>query len=104
MKAYEVKYGTKVVITSKDVETPPSSIPITKGDVVKILRLDGMYCNGTDKDGNRIYISAMTEVEPWQEVKQETNDDEQEWEDAEERINIIGQNGNTGIHYTEEKI
>tara|TARA_B110000208_G_scaffold119473_1_gene146078 strand:- start:61 stop:291 length:231 start_codon:yes stop_codon:yes gene_type:complete len=74
MKAYEVKYGTKVVITEEYVKTPPSSIPITKGDVVKILRLDGMYCNGTDKDGNRIYISAMTDVNPWQEVKQETNE------------------------------
>tara|TARA_R110000803_G_C11925909_1_gene314887 strand:- start:854 stop:1060 length:207 start_codon:yes stop_codon:yes gene_type:complete len=63
MRAYEVKRGTKVVIISEDVWLPPSAIPVTKGDIIKILRLDGMYCNGMDQDGNRIYISAMTEVE-----------------------------------------
>jgi hypothetical protein len=31
-------------------------------------------------------------------------DKEKEWEKGEERINIIGQNGNSGIHYTKEKI
>ena len=32
------------------------------------------------------------------------SDKEKEWEDAEERMKIIGQNGNSGIHYTKEKI
>jgi hypothetical protein len=64
MKAHIVKYGTKVIVTDKNVKTPPSSIPINKGDEITIYRLDGMYCNGIDKDGNRIYVAGCTEVEP----------------------------------------
>ena len=63
MEAHNVKYGTKVIVTDKNVKTPTSSIPIKKGDEITIHRLDGMYCNGTDKDGNRIYIVGWTEVE-----------------------------------------
>ena len=64
MEAHNVKYGTKVIVTDENVKTPPSSIPINKGDKITIYRLDGMYCNGTDKDGNRIYVAGWTEVEP----------------------------------------
>ena len=63
MKAYNVKYGTKVIVTDEDVKTPPSSIPVNKGDEITIYKLDGMYCNGINKDGDRIYIAALTEVE-----------------------------------------
>ena len=56
MEAHNVKYGTKVIVTDENVKTPPSSIPIKKGDEITIHRLDGMYCNGTDKDGNRILL------------------------------------------------
>ena len=63
MKAYEVKQGTKVVITDENVKTPPSSIPVYKGDEITINRLDGMYCNGINKNGDRIYIAGWTEVE-----------------------------------------
>jgi len=63
MKAYNVKYGTKAVVIDKNVKTPPSSILINKGDEITIYRLDGMYCNGIDKDGNKIYIAGWTEVE-----------------------------------------
>ena len=64
MEAHNVKYGTKVIVTDKEVKTPPSAIPINKGDKITIHRLDGMYCSGIDKKGNRIYIAAWTEVEP----------------------------------------
>ena len=64
MKAYNVKYGTKVIVTDEDAKTPPSSIPVNKGDEITIYKLDGMYCNGINKDGDRIYIAAWTEVEP----------------------------------------
>jgi len=64
MEAHNVKYGTKVIVTDNEVNTPLSSIPISKGDEITIYRLDGMYCNGIDKDGNRIYIAGWTEVEP----------------------------------------
>ena len=32
----------------ENVKTPPSSIPINKGDEITIYRLDGMYCNGVN--------------------------------------------------------
>lgn len=64
MEAHNVKYGTKVIVTDDGVKIPPSSIPVNKGDEITIYRLDGMYCNGIDKDGNRIYIAGWTEVEP----------------------------------------
>jgi hypothetical protein len=62
MKAYEVKQGTKVIIIDEKVKTPPSSIPVNNGDVITINRLDGMYCNGINKDGNRVYIAAWTNL------------------------------------------
>ena len=65
MEAHNVKYGTKVIVIDDNVKTPPASIPINKGDKITIHRLDGMYCNGIDKDGNRIYIAGWTEVEPY---------------------------------------
>tara|TARA_B100000809_G_scaffold242620_1_gene266863 strand:- start:56 stop:256 length:201 start_codon:yes stop_codon:yes gene_type:complete len=64
MEAYKVKYGTKVIVIDENIKTPPSSISINKGDEITIHRLDGMYCDGIDKDGNRIYIAGWTEVEP----------------------------------------
>ena len=63
MEAHKVKYGTKVKVIDENVKTPPSSIPVKKGDVITISRLDGMYCNGKDSEGNRIYIAGWTEVE-----------------------------------------
>jgi len=63
MEAHEVKYGTKVIVIDKNVKTPPSSIPIKKGDVITIFRLHGMYCKGKDSKGNMIFIAGWTEVE-----------------------------------------
>jgi len=62
MEAHEVKYGVTVVIIDKEVKTPPSSIPVNTGDEITIRRLDGMYCNAINKDGERIYIAAWTKV------------------------------------------
>ena len=63
MEAHKVEYGTKVKVIDENVKIPPSSIPVKKGDVITIFRLDGMYCNGKDSKGNRIYIAGWTEVE-----------------------------------------
>ena len=63
MEAHEVKYGTKVIVKDVNIRVPIGSIPIHFEDEITIHSLDGMYCNGTDKDGNRIYIAAWTEVE-----------------------------------------
>lgn len=64
MEVHNVKYGTKVIVIDENVRTPPSSIPVNKGDEITIHSLDGMYCNGIDEKGNRIYIAGLTEVEP----------------------------------------
>ncbi len=63
MEAYNVKQGTKVIIIDDDVKTPPDSISVKKGDEITIDRLDGMYCNGINSNGDRIYIAAWTEVQ-----------------------------------------
>lgn len=63
MKAYEVKRGTKVRVIDEDVKTPPASLQIKKGDEITLHRADGMYCNGTDKDGDIVYIAGWTQVE-----------------------------------------
>lgn len=44
MKAYEVKYGTKVRVIDENVKTPPASLQI-------------------NKDGDIVYISGGTQVE-----------------------------------------
>ena len=64
MEAYNVKAGTKVIIQDDDIKIAPSSIPVNNGDEVTIFTTDGMYCNGSNADGDRIYITAWTNVEP----------------------------------------
>ena len=32
MEAHNIKYGTKVIVIDENIKTPPSSIPIKKGD------------------------------------------------------------------------
>ena len=64
MKAHNVEYGTKVVVKDNDVVVPPGALPVYKGDEIVMGRLDGMYCNGKNSDGETIYIAAWTEVEP----------------------------------------
>ena len=63
MEAYKVKYKTKVKVVDDNIKTPPSSMPVKKGDIITIIRLDGMYCNAIDSKGNRVYIAVWTEVE-----------------------------------------
>jgi hypothetical protein len=62
MEAHQVKYGTKVKVVDDNVKTPPSSIPVKKGDIITIERLDGMYCNAIDSEGNKVYVAGWTEV------------------------------------------
>ena len=64
MEAHEVKKGTKVILIDDEIRTPPDSLSLRKGDIITINKRDGMYCNGIDKDGNKIYIAGWTEVEP----------------------------------------
>lgn len=64
MEVHKVKSGTKVRILDENVKTPPASLPVNKGDEIIVKHLDGMYCNGTDTNGNTVYIAGWTEVEP----------------------------------------
>ena len=64
MEAHNVKYGTKVVVTDDYIVRAPGTLPVYKGDKIVMGRLNGMYCNGKNSDGERIYIAAWTEVEP----------------------------------------
>ena len=61
MKVYEVKYGTEVIIDDDDIIVLPDAPQLNKGDIIKILRLDGGYYSAT-KDKERVYIHAFTEV------------------------------------------
>lgn len=64
MEAYNVKYGTKVIVIDENVKTPPASIPVNKGDKITIHRLDGMYFNGLNENGDIIHIAGWTKVKP----------------------------------------
>jgi len=62
MEAYEVRNQTVRVIDDS-ISTPPASLPVSKGDVIKLIKADGMYCSGYNADGERIHIGATTNVE-----------------------------------------
>lgn len=63
MEVYEVNYNTKVKIIDENVKIPPGAKIVKKDDIVTIFKLDGMYCNGIDETGERIYIGGWTKVE-----------------------------------------
>lgn len=63
MEAHLVKPGTKVMITDKDVRIPPAAKKLEAGDVLIMGKLDGMYCNAEDEEGDRVYLAGWTEVE-----------------------------------------
>jgi hypothetical protein len=63
MQIHEAKYRSKVRIIDNPIKTPPLSLEVKKGDVLKVLRLDGMYCNCINENGDRVYVAGWTEVE-----------------------------------------
>lgn len=63
MEVHQIARGMKVRVIDENIKTPPSSILVKKGDIVTIGSLDGMYVNGINEDGDRIYIAAWTKVE-----------------------------------------
>lgn len=64
MKAYEVKYGGKVTVVDEDVITPPASTEVKQGETLKLLSLDGAFRTAINNNGDKVYISALTEVKP----------------------------------------
>ena len=63
----DCKYG-QVVRVIGDATIPPDAPEVNNNEVVKIFRLDGMYVNGQNEYGDRIYIPAWQEVEPLNEL------------------------------------
>ena len=61
MKLYNVQDGSTVKLL-EDAVIPPGAPEVNKGDVVKLFNIDGVYGN-CFKDGERVWIHAMTEVE-----------------------------------------
>lgn len=53
--------GDKVMLL-EDAMRPPDALDVLTGKIVTVGRLDGMYVNATDEDGNRVYIAAWTRV------------------------------------------
>lgn len=61
---YDLNYGAKVIIEEEEVMIAPGSLPLKKGDKIKILEIDGMYANARKLDTNEYcYPAAWTEVE-----------------------------------------
>lgn len=63
MQVHEIPYGTKVKITDASVSIPPGAPLLSSGEVITIFKLDGMYCNGENESGDRIYVAAWTNVD-----------------------------------------
>ena len=64
MEAWKVKYGAMVMVDDENIAVPPDAIPVNNHEKITILRADGMYCNGSNANGDTIYIAAWTNVEP----------------------------------------
>ena len=62
MKAYEAKKGSIVVVIDDNVRVRHQTPVVKKGDTITIGRLDGMYCNGTNEDGESVCIAAWTQI------------------------------------------
>jgi hypothetical protein len=67
MKAMDCKYG-QVVRVIGEPTAPPDAPEVNDGEVVKIFRLDGMYVNGQNEYGDRVYIPAWQDVEVINEI------------------------------------
>ena len=63
----DCKYGQVVRIVG-DATAPPDAPEVNHNEVVKIFRLDGMYVNGQNEYGDRVYIPAWQEVEVINEI------------------------------------
>ncbi len=68
MKAMDCKYGQLVRIIG-DATAPPDAPEVNNGEVIKILRLDGMYAKGVNEYGDWVFIPAWQEVEPLNELR-----------------------------------
>lgn len=63
----DCKYGQVVRIVG-DATAPPDAPEVNNGEVIRIFRLDGMYVNGQNEYGDRVYIPVWQEVELLQEI------------------------------------
>ena len=62
MKAYEAKKGSTVRVIDDNVRNRHGTPIVKKGDIIVLGHLDGMYCNGTNEDGQGVCIAAWTRI------------------------------------------
>lgn len=89
MKLYELPRNRRFTLNEQPKQPPDILYEVDILKVYTLHHIDGMYSYVTDIDGNIYHFAAWTEVTPYdREIS---------------RIDIIGQNGNTGEHYETEE-
>ena len=59
---YKIPNGSRVCVVD-DIQVPPTSPEIKKGDEIYFSHIDGMYSLCFDKDKNPIHLAAWSLVE-----------------------------------------
>jgi hypothetical protein len=62
MKLYEVPRNTRIRVVEPEAP-PPGGLPAHAGEVLKFVKIDGMYSYCLDEQGNAVHLKAWTEVE-----------------------------------------
>jgi hypothetical protein len=62
MKLYDVPNGSMIRVVA-DAQIPPDHREVSNGEVVKFLRIDGMYSLCIDSGGVAVHLAAWTDVE-----------------------------------------
>ena len=63
MKLYDVPQGSRIKISTKNTQIPPSHRPIKEEEEFIFHRLDGMFSYCTTDNGEVVHIAGWTEVE-----------------------------------------
>lgn len=60
---YKVPMGTKVRVQEDIVKTAMVSLEVNKGEILKPIRVDGMYVHCKNDQDEDVYVAAWTLVE-----------------------------------------
>ena len=63
MKLYDVPEGSRIKISTKNTQIPPSHRSIKEEEEFIFHRLDGMFSYCTTDNGEVVHIAGWTEVE-----------------------------------------
>jgi len=64
MKLFELPRHTTFKVIDNFIHIPPDSLPVSKGDLLTLDHIDGMYGFCYDERAEVCYIAAWTEVQP----------------------------------------